>query len=182
MASPAGGAAGSDLGRGDSAVTADYDQDGFVDLFVSNGWDSPPLGLGPHQLFRNLGNSNHWIEIDLEGVTSNRDGIGASVLVTAGGLTQYRSRDGGMHARAQNHTRLHFGLGSNTMIDQLVVKWPSGLVQQLESIPADQILKVREPATGGPVPGIGLKAAFLLILAMVGAAGLALRPSNLFRN
>jgi hypothetical protein len=172
----AGGAAGSDLGIGDSVAIADYDQDGFLDLFVTNGWGAPPLGLGPHQLFHNLGNSNHWIEIDLVGTVSNSDGIGASVYVTTGAVTQYRASDGGMHARVQNHKRLHFGLGTNTMIDQLVVEWPSGIVQELELIASDEILTIREPEPS--VPGVGFEGALLLIGAMLGIGRAALRSNG----
>jgi hypothetical protein len=141
----AGGAAGSSDGRGDSVAMADYDRDGFLDLFVTNGAGAPPLGEGPHQLFRNLGNGNHWIEIDLEGVTSNRNGIGARVTATAGGLRQLREQAGGMHSRSQNHMRLHFGLGDNTYVDELVVEWPSGIVQEIGPVLADQVLHITEP-------------------------------------
>lgn len=165
MVSGAGGAEGTTLGRGDSVATADYDRDGFIDLFVTNGWDASPIGFGPQQLFRNLGLSgNHWIEIDLEGTMSNRDGIGANVRVTAGGITQLRAQDGGMHARAQNHTRLHFGLGPNTTVDAIEVRWPSGQIQNLSLIPADQILKIVEVPEPGTSAGI-LAAGYLAVLA-----------------
>jgi hypothetical protein len=141
----AGGAAGTLLGIGDSVSMVDYDRDGFLDLFVTNSAILPPFFWGPNQLFRNQGNQNHWLEIDLEGVVSNRDGIGARILATAGGVTQIREQGGGMHYRTQNHQRIHFGLGSNTMVDQLIIQWPGGIVQKLENVAADQILHVVEP-------------------------------------
>jgi hypothetical protein len=142
----AGGAAGSNVGRGDVAVTADYDADGFLDLFVVNGADpnSPFVSEAPHQLFRNQGNGNHWLEIDLEGVRSNRDAIGASVEIEAGGKIQVRHQTGGMHRIAQNHQRLHFGLGPHQRVDRLTVHWPAGGVQRLENIKTDQILHITE--------------------------------------
>lgn len=140
----AGGAVGSPLGRGENAALADYDNDGFLDIFLTNGMFNDPFNNGPQQLFQNQGNINHWIEIDLEGITSNRDGIGAQVLVTAGGVTQLRERTGGVHRHAQNNKRIHFGLASNTTIDMIEIHWPSGTIQQLESIPADQILLIQE--------------------------------------
>jgi len=144
----AGGASGSRLGRGDVVVTADYDRDGFLDLFVTNGKDpdSPFNKDGPHQLFRNEGNSNHWLEVDLKGTTSNRDGIGASVIVKAGGKVQIREQRGGMHRLAQNHQRLHFGLGPYAIVDKLEIHWPSGRIQGIENIRANQILQIQEEA------------------------------------
>jgi hypothetical protein len=146
----AGGASGSQLGRGDAAVVADYDQDGFLDLFITNGSDptSPFTKDGPHQLFHNRGNNNHWLEIDLEGVNSNRDGIGASIVLEAGGTSQIREQRGGMHLLSQNHQRVHFGLGKNSIVDRLTIKWPSGTVQEIESTAVDRILKIREGPRG----------------------------------
>jgi hypothetical protein len=142
----AGGAAGTLLGRGDAVAMADYDADGFLDLFVTNGdWPRLSRDDGPYQLFRNLGNGNHWLQIDLEGRASNRDGIGATVLLAAGGVTQIREQSGGMHNKVQNHTRLHFGLAGNTTVDTLTIFWPSGRTQVLTEIDANQILHVIEP-------------------------------------
>jgi hypothetical protein len=142
----AAGAAGSRLGRGDIAVTADYDRDGFLDLFVTNGKDpdSPFNKDGPHQLFRNEGNSNHWLEVDLKGAISNRDGIGARLTVKAGGKVQIREQRGGMHRLSQNHQRLHFGLGQHAKVDKLEIHWPSGRVQSIENIKSNQILQIEE--------------------------------------
>jgi hypothetical protein len=143
----AGGAAGTQLGRGDAVSVADYDLDGFLDLFVTNGKAQHPFDVdGPYQLFRNLGNGNHWIELDLEGVKSNRDGVGASVVATAGGVAQMREQNGGMHFRTQNHQRIHFGLAAHTLVDTLTVAWPSGIVQTIENLPADEIVHVLEPS------------------------------------
>lgn len=142
----AGGASGSKRGRGDVAIIADYDRDGFLDLFVTNGGDpvSPFAEKGPHQLFRNQGNENHWLEIDLVGKKSNREGIGAVVFLDAGGITQVRAQTGGMHRFSQSHQRIHFGLGRYQKVDRLTIHWPSGSVQQMADIPSNQILRVEE--------------------------------------
>jgi hypothetical protein len=144
----AAGASGSRLGRGDIVVTADYDRDGFLDLFVTNGKDpdSPFNKDGPHQLFRNEGNSNHWLEVDLKGTISNRDGIGARVIVKAGDKVQIREQRGGMHRLSQNHQRLHFGLGPYPNVDKLEIHWPSGHIQYIENIKANQFLQIEEEA------------------------------------
>lgn len=148
----AGGAPGSLSGVGDSVTTADVDGDGFLDLFVANGGSmGRSLGLpsdgGGYQLFRNVANNgNRWLMIDLEGTRSNRDGIGAVVQVTAGGVLQTRLQDGGVHHRGQNHARLHFGLAEHDQVEKITVRWPSGAVQELAGVKSNQVLRVREPA------------------------------------
>jgi len=147
----AGGAGGSGPGVGDAVTTVDFDGDGRLDLLIAYGHSMGrsaglPSDGGHYQLLRNVAaNANHWLMIDLEGTRSNRDGIGAVVRVTAGGRTQVRVQDGGVHHRAQNHARLHFGLAGQAQADQITVHWPSGAVQQLSAVTANQVLRVREP-------------------------------------
>ena len=144
----AGGAAGTHIGRGDVAALADFNQDGFLDIFAANGADptSPFVAQAPHQLFLNQGNDNHWLQIDLEGVTSNRDAIGARVELEAGGVVQVRHQTGGMRRIAQDYQRLHFGLGGHRQVDRISVFWPSGVAQHLDAIAANQILHIVEPS------------------------------------
>lgn len=146
LANNAGGAAGSTNGRGDVVATADYDGDGFLDLFVTNGKDpdSPFSEKGPHQLYRNLGNDNRWIQIDLVGTISNRDAIGARVIVRTGDTVQVREQSGGMHRLAQNYKRLHFGLGGSDTVDELKVFWPTGSVQTFTNVEVNQFLEIQE--------------------------------------
>lgn len=145
----AGGAAGTAVGRGESVAVADYDRDGFLDLFVTNG-DNAEGEIetfqpgGPSQLFHNVGNTNHWLQVDLAGTVSNRDAVGARVHVTAGGVTQLREQNAGMHHKSQNQQRLHFGLGAHTMANMLKVYWPSGKVTTRKNIKADRIIRVIE--------------------------------------
>lgn len=147
MVPDAGGAGGTIDGRGDAVAVADYDMDGFLDLFVTNGKSRRPFEEdGPVQLFRNKGNGNHWLQLDLRGVKSNRDGIGARIELTTGGKTQLREQNAGIHARAQNHMRVHFGLGQNPQADRIMIHWPSGITQELTDIRGDQVLEVVEPA------------------------------------
>jgi hypothetical protein len=140
----AGGAAGSILGRSDVVVSADYDVDGYIDLFVANGFGPLPLADGPHQLFRNSGGSNNWLQIDLEGTVSSRDGIGARILLEAGGVTQLREQGGGIHTHAQDYQRVHFGLGANSVADRITVYWPSGVDQVLTGVAANQVVRIVE--------------------------------------
>jgi hypothetical protein len=164
----AGGAAGPTSGRGESVVSADYDGDGFLDLFVTNGAEGVPFNDGPLQLFRNRGNPNHWIALDLVGRMSNRDGVGARVTVTAGGVTQLREQNGGVHRFSQNHQRIHVGLGPNTVVDRVQVTWPSGRVETHMNLLADQVHELTE----SPVPsggGCGLGGELIPVLLALGA-------------
>lgn len=144
------GALGTIKGTGETVSVADYDQDGFLDLFVTNGWGTPDYEDGRSQLFRNKANDNNWLEIDLIGTKSNRDAIGTSMIVSANDTKQIRKQNGGMHYNAQNYQRLHFGLGNNTMVDSLIVHWPSGIVSGQKDIPVNQILKITEPEKSIP--------------------------------
>ncbi len=143
-----GGAVGEHAGTSETVVTADYDLDGFLDLFVTNGDNMRPLNLGgPKQLFHNLGNSNSWVEFDLVGTTSNRDGIGSKVYVTTGGVQQYREQNGGYHRWSQNFMRVHFGLASNTTVDTTTVVWPDSTSTTYTGLAADHLYQLKQDGT-----------------------------------
>jgi hypothetical protein len=119
-------------------AVGDFDNDGDLDILVSNNGGAP-------QLFRNDGgNANHWIELFLIGVKSNRDAVGARVEITSGDLLQYEQRKGGMSYQSAQDPRLHFGLGAHLRVDSIVVRWPSGTITRLANIPADRIITVKE--------------------------------------
>ena len=131
-------------GATESVISADYDADGFIDIFASNGLSLFPWNTGGNsELFRNKGNTNKWIEIDLVGVTANRDGVGAKVEVTAGGITQYREQNGGYHRWSQNHQRIHFGLGTNASADVKII-WPNGNVDNHTGVAANAVYRATE--------------------------------------
>ncbi len=121
---------------------ADYDNDGWVEAVVNNQNEAPSLlrlAKSP-----NRGSSNHWIELKLEGVKSNRSAIGARVRVTAGALVQTAEvRSGGSYL-SQSDLRLHFGLGGSVKVDKVEIAWPSGGTQVETALPADRIINIRE--------------------------------------
>lgn len=137
---------GDEASRGDVAIVGDYNNDGFLDIFITNSQSLGPFGVGgPYILYKNEGNNNNWLEIKTRGTLSNRDGIGAKVWVSTGDRTQYREQNGGTTLFGQNSTTLHFGLGSSSVIDRLKVEWPSGKSQELSNVAVNQILTLIEP-------------------------------------
>jgi hypothetical protein len=118
---------------------ADYDNDGDVDLFVSNNNQRGVL------LRNDGGNQKHWITIRTVGTVSNRDGIGARIRVSAGDLVQIEEVRSGSSYLSQNDLRVHFGLGDRIQVDRIEIRWPSGIEQILTNVTADQILVVKEP-------------------------------------
>ena len=118
-------------------AVGDFDEDGFVDLFY------PSFNRILANFYRNNGNDNHWLRIELSGIESNRNGIGARLFANAGDLRQMREILGGQGLR-QNERVAHFGLAQHTQVDRLEIRWPSGQVDVLENIPADQKIRVIE--------------------------------------
>jgi len=105
------------------AVWSDVDEDGDLDLFISD-----RHGTQRAQLFLNrVGQDNNWIELILEGTSTNRDGVGARVTLEAGGVSQIREvKGGGRHSNAQDSRVVHFGLAQETVIDKVAVRWVGG--------------------------------------------------------
>ena len=119
----------------------DYDEDGFIDLLYSS------FTRSRTSLYRNNGNGNHWLRVELVGQASNRNGIGARVTATSGDLSQIREVLGGL-GRQQDELVVHFGLGQRTQVDRLEIRWPSGQVDILSAIPADQKIRIFEGREG----------------------------------
>jgi hypothetical protein len=92
------------------------------------------------------GASNHWLEVALIGVRSNRDGVGARVKVVSGDLVSHEQRKGGRSYQSAHDGRLHFGLGARNKIDLIEIRWPSGTMDTLKNIEADRVITVKEGA------------------------------------
>jgi hypothetical protein len=123
-------------GRGLAA--ADFDNDGDMDVAVNARGDFPAV------LRNDGGNANHWLEVQLIGTRSNRDGIGASLKLTSEGFVQVEQAKGGMGYMSASDPRIHFGLGKRAKIDSLEITWPSGQTDRLTSVPLDKIIAVKE--------------------------------------
>jgi hypothetical protein len=122
------------------AAFGDIDGDGDVDALVMN-MNAPP------SLLRNDAPAGpHWLTVKLEGTRSNRQGVGATVLVTSGGHTQARAVLSQTSYYSVDDLRPSFGLGAATRADRIEVRWPSGGVDVIDAVPADQVVMIRERA------------------------------------
>ena len=134
--------------KGHGVTFVDIDDDGDLDIYAQLGGHYQ----GDHAenaFYRNLkGNSNHWLQIELQGVKSNRFAVGAQVTAKTGPLTVYREVKGSEGFGATNPYRVHLGLGSHRVLDSLEVRWPSGAKHTFSGVAADRILKLREDARG----------------------------------
>jgi hypothetical protein len=141
---PVGVAVSSGAGTGDMAIAGDYNVDGFLDLFVTNGFNLRPLQFGgPNRLFRNNGNGKRWLEFDLVGQQSDREATGARVFVTANGVRQLREQNGAYHRWSQDSKRLHFGLAGADRAT-VRVEWPSGTVQTFNDVATNRLYRIIE--------------------------------------
>jgi hypothetical protein len=138
------GAVTTDGGRTIGCAWADYNNDGFADLVVGNSYQLN----GGMFIYQNNGNTNHWLTVRLIGTTSNRSAIGAKVRVLADiageSFWQLREIPGGSSG-SQADPRALFGLGDATNVTNLRIEWPSGTIQELSNVAANQILTITEP-------------------------------------
>ena len=132
---------------------ADYDNDGFLDLFVGT------VAGEKNVLYHNNGNTNAWLTVRLIGTLSNRDAIGAKVLarstIRGSSTLQMRQIGGGM----LGDPRAHFGLGDATNATTLRIEWPSGLVQEFADVAPGQILTITEHQVGATAPSLTMSKA-----------------------
>jgi hypothetical protein len=120
------------------AAFGDFDRDGDVDVLVMNMNEPPSL------LRNDSPGGNAWLELKLEGVSSNRSAIGATVVVAVGGRSQARAVLSQASYYSHDDLRLHFGLGAAPKADSVEVRWPSGRVDVLRDVKARQSLTLRE--------------------------------------
>jgi hypothetical protein len=116
----------------------DMDNDGDVDAIILNSREAPTV------LRNDSAHGNHWIELRLRGVKTNRDGVGARVRLVAGDLAQIDEVHSGRGYQSHHGSRLHFGLGRRNRIDRIEIHWLGGEVDVLCDVDADQILAITE--------------------------------------
>jgi hypothetical protein len=90
-------------------------------------------------------NANHWIELALQGTRSNRDGIGAKIKLTAGKVNQFDQVSTTAGYASSSAGPIHFGLAAAAVVDEIEIRWPSGVVQVLRKVPADKLRRITEP-------------------------------------
>jgi len=117
----------------------DLDGDGRVDVVAT------ALGRDAEIWMNQTQPPGHWLDIALEGTTSNRDGIGARIkLVTKTGA-QYNHMTSSVGYASSSLGPVHFGLGGDGKAESIEIHWPSGIVQTIQNPPGDRVLKVKEP-------------------------------------
>ncbi len=127
------------------AAFGDFDRDGRVDAVVTRLNERPVL-------LRNVSNpENHWLNFQLTGRASNRDGIGARILLSGSGFSQVNRVTSAVGYASSSDKTVHFGLGKDTLARQVEIEWPSGQRQTFRNLAADQSVKVLEPtSSSGP--------------------------------
>jgi hypothetical protein len=121
----------------------DIDNDGNIDVVVFN------AGAPPSVYLNETRNSNHRVLFRLVGTKSNKAAIGAKVTVTTASMEQIDEVRGGGSYLSSNDQRLHFGLGSETLMKRVQIAWPSGLKEEFKDVPGDAIYTL--------VEGLGIK-------------------------
>jgi len=146
-----------DYGIGRGSVVFDMENDGDLDILVVNQkpvFDYPVTSVT--RLYRNDSTQGNWLKVALKGIEAESHGLGSRVEVVADNLRMIREIDGGGSSHlSQNSTLAHFGLGSATVVDSVIVKWTGGATQVLTAQPVNQLIVVEEDVS--PREGIDLQ-------------------------
>jgi len=132
-------------GRNRGCAFGDFDQDGRMDAVTT------ALGMDAELWMNRSPQAGHWLDVALRGTKSNRDGIGARIKVVTKAGSQYNHQTSSVCYASSSLGPVHFGLGAETRATSVQITWPSGIVQTLDNVDADRILKVTE-AISGPSP------------------------------
>jgi hypothetical protein len=133
------GLAASPPARHRGLAFGDLDGDGRIDVVAT------ALGRAPEIWMNRSEPSGHWLDVQLEGTRSNRQGIGARIRATSARGAQYNHMTTSVGYASSSAGPVHFGLGPDAVVDSLEIVWPSGAAQTIKNVPADRTLKVQEP-------------------------------------
>ncbi len=138
-----------------AVAVADFNNDGWMDIFTPGAFGSPNS-----RLWLSNGGSNHWLRVSLRGVTNNYYGIGARIEIYAGGNKQIRELNAGDSFCSQNmNMAAHFGTGAHVTVDSLIIRWPRGQIDRLFDVTVDrQITVVEGLDINNPPTSFGLTA------------------------
>jgi hypothetical protein len=123
-------------------ATGDIDNDGRIDAVVTTN-DGPA-----HLLLNKTASQNHWLTLELVGHKSNRDGIGAEVKIVTSAGAQYATVSTASSYLSSSDKRVHFGLGSQNVVKEIEIRWPSGIIQKLLHVNGDRMVRVEESSGG----------------------------------
>lgn len=129
-------------------AVGDLNDDGFLDIV---NWGGASI---------NNGNDNNWLKVVTKGVVSNKDGIGARVRITSALGSQIRDVKAGDAFSTMSSLNTYFGLGQNTVVDEVEIRWPSGLVDVYTDVPVNGTFEVVEGLSTGishPANGAGMR-------------------------
>ncbi len=122
------------------AAFGDFDNDGRIDIAVT------VLNGSPELLMNRTETQNHWILLKLVGVKDNRDGLGTKVKITTAHGSQYNEATTAVGYNSSSDKPVHFGPGSDAVVERIELVWPTGLHQTLTNVKADQVLTITERA------------------------------------
>ena len=123
----------------DEGGIGDFNNDGFLDVFDGN------------DLYINDGNQNNWLKVELQGTASNSSAIGARIELYGSWGTQMREVRSGTSFSTMSSLNSYFGLGTDTQVDSMMVRWPSGIVQWRFDVDANQTLYIEEGNNPAPI-------------------------------
>jgi hypothetical protein len=132
------------VGRG--LAIGDLDNDGRLDAVVTTN-DGPA-----YVLHNEIPTNNHWLLLELVGHKTNRDAIGAQIKIVTGDGPQYAMVTTAGSYLSSGDKRVHFGLGKQTQVSTIEIRWPSGITQTLKDVHANQILQIDEPVPAHNAP------------------------------
>ena len=133
------------FGNSWSAISGDYNNDGFLDIYTS-------FTTRSNILYENIGNANNWVKVKVSGSMSNRYAVGARLKLTANGITQIREISGGTGYSSQDSLIAQFGIGANIKADLLEVTFPSGISVKLTNIQPNRLIVIDENLSAVETP------------------------------